>query len=287
MKVRLAGLLALCCAFGLIVSFSHSDATQSQTTQARNGLSQDERDLINEINEVRAHPDVYAGYLEKLKPFFKGKDFKSGTLEVTTREGWTAVEDAIAFLRVAKPLGPLGMSAGLSLASMSHVKDQSGTGATGHKGNDSSLVEQRVKPFGTWEGGIGENVGYGPESARDRLLTWLIDDGFASRGHRRRIMSADYKVAGICCGPHPEYGTMCVLTLAGSFVDATAAKAPAGNQPNSNSATSPKNGSTLSAASQTQVNATNNSSAAKPSTSGGAANANSNKSKAPPKTRKF
>ena len=269
MKVRLAGLLALCCAFGLIVSFSHSDASESQTTkaQAREGLSKDERDLMNEINEVRAHPNVYAGYLEKLKPFFKGKDFKSGALEVTPQEGWSAVEDAIAFLRAAKPLAPLGMSAGLCLASLSHVKDQSGTGATGHKGNDSSLVEERVKPFGTWQGGIGENLAYGPESGRDRLLTWLIDDGFASRGHRRRIMSADYKVAGVCCGPHPEYGTMCVLTMAGSFVDATAAKAPAGNQRSTSS--------------------TNNNSAAKPSTSGGAANANSNKSKAPPKTRKL
>ena len=286
MKVRLAGLLALCCAFGLIVSFSHSDASQSQTTkaQARDGLSKDERDLINEINEVRAHPNVYAGYLEKLKPLFKGKDFKSGALEVTTQEGWSAVEDAIAFLRAAKPLAPLGMSAGLCLASLSHVKDQSGTGATGHKGNDSSFIEQRVKPFGTWQGGIGENLTYGSESGRDRLLTWLIDDGFASRGHRRRIMSADYKVAGVCCGPHPEYGTMCVLTLAGSFVDATAAKAPAGNQ---RSTTSPKNGATLSPASQTQANSTNNNSAAKPSNSGGAANANSNKSKTPPKTRKL
>ncbi|PYS79745.1 MAG: hypothetical protein DMF70_12490, partial [Acidobacteria bacterium] len=46
---------------------------------------------------------------------------------------------------------------------------------------------------------------------------WLIDDGFASRGHRMRIMSENYRVAGVSCGPHPQFGAMCVLTLAGGF----------------------------------------------------------------------
>lgn len=166
-----------------------------------NGLSQDEQDLLNEINQDRAHPQVYASYLEKLKPLFNGKEYKTATLAVTTEEGWSAVEDAISFLRAARPLGPLSPSHGLCLAAMAHVKDQAANGATGHKGNDSSFIEQRVKRFGTWQGGIGENLTYGNESARDKLLTWGIDDGFAIRGHRRRLMSPDYKVAGVCCGP--------------------------------------------------------------------------------------
>jgi hypothetical protein len=32
-------------------------------------------------------------------------------------------------------------------------------------------------------------------------------------------MSDSYKSAGICCGPHKEYGAMCVLTLAGTFTE--------------------------------------------------------------------
>jgi len=222
MKIRLVGLLALCCAVSLIVSFPSSDRGQSQTTKtsSANGLAPDEQDLLNEINQARAHPQLYASYLEKLKPLFNGKEYKPTSQdEFTTEEGWSAVEDAIKFLRATKPLGPLTMSHGLCLAAQAHVKDQSGTGATGHKGTDSSFIEQRVKPFGTWQGGIGENLTYGNESARERLLTWLIDDGFASRGHRRRLMSADYRVAGVACGPHPEFKNMCVITLAGGFVD--------------------------------------------------------------------
>jgi uncharacterized protein YkwD len=244
MKVRLAAVASLCCVLTLIVSFSNSVLIRSQTTKvsSSNGLSQAEQDLLTEINLARARPQVYASYLAKLKPLFNGKEYKNGDLAVTTEEGWSAVEDAIKFLRAAKPLGPLTVSHGLSLAALAHCKDQGGSGTTGHKGTDTSLIEQRVKPFGTWQGGIGENITYGNESARERLLTWLIDDGFPSRGHRRRLMSADYRVAGVSCGPHPEFQSMCVITLAGGFVDLQPVKTA--TVPKTNTATSSNNSKT-------------------------------------------
>jgi hypothetical protein len=101
------------------------------------------------------------------------------------------------------------------------VKDQSSSGGIGHKGSDSTLIEERVKLYGSWQGGIGENITYGDDSARERILTWLIDDGVPSRGHRRRLLSNDYNVAGVSCGAHPEFSAMCVLTLAGGFIDIT------------------------------------------------------------------
>jgi uncharacterized protein YkwD len=225
MKARVLGLLSLCFAVALWCSFP-ADEGHSQTSKSLSftGLSQAEQDLLNEINLARANPQTYAVYLEKLKPAFSGKQYKTATLAVTTQEGWTAVEDAIAFLKVAKPVGPLSMSKGLSLAATIHVKEQSGSGATGHKsGSQGGYIEERAKLFGSWQGAIGENLSYGPENARERLLTWLIDDGFASRGHRKRLMSADYGVAGVSCGPHPEFTTMCALTLAGGFRDANTA----------------------------------------------------------------
>jgi uncharacterized protein YkwD len=192
-------------------------------------MSKAESEFLNEINSARAHPDVYISYLEKLKPLFKGKVYK-GTLE--TQEGWAAVEDAIAFLRTVQPESPFSFSSGLQLAAKAHVKDQSGSGATGHQTQGSgAMIEDRVKPFGSWDGAIGENLSYGNESARERVLTWLIDDGVATRGHRKRVMSSDYRVAGLSCGRHPEYGTMCCLTLAGGFTDSLP---PASKHSNSN-----------------------------------------------------
>jgi uncharacterized protein YkwD len=238
MKFRLLGLLMLCCALVLGLCLTGFERGYSQTkkkatptvkaTPTNNltpSLNEVEQALLNEINDARAHPQIYATYLEKMKPLFSGKEYRAeGQEPLTTQEGWAAVEDAIKFMKAAKPLGPLSASQGLCLAAFTHVKDQSATGSTGHAGSNKAMVEQRVKPFGSWQGDIGENLTYGNESARERLLTWLIDDGVASRGHRTRLMSSSYKVAGISCGPHPEYGTMCVVTLAGAFTDSKLAQ---------------------------------------------------------------
>ena len=253
MRFRLFGLFALCCAFAIVLS-NQSESTQSQTQKAPT-LSQAEQDLLNEINQARVNPQVYAGYLEKLKPRFKGKQYTTETLEVETQEGWAAVEDAINFMRAAKPVGPLSASDGLILAAGSHVRDQSKSGATGHSGADKMLIEERVKPYGSWQGDIGENLAYGNESARERLLTWLIDDGFATRNHRKRLMGQNYKVAGVSCGAHPEYGAMCVLALAGGFTDSATAQ-PAGGPVKSGNVL--KNESTKATPSATVPNSTSN-----------------------------
>ena len=250
MKVRL--LLLSLATLVTAMHFAAAVRTSSQTKQSPSGLSQAESDLLSEVNQARAHPAVYASYLEKLKPLFNGKEYRpSGQEAYTTQEGWSAVEEAIRFLRAAKPQGPLNMSPGLCLAAATHVKEQSATGATGHKGADSTMIEERVKPFGTWQGGIGENLMYGNQSARERVLTWLIDDGFGSRGHRMRIMSQNYRVVGVACGPHPDFGSMCVLTLAGGFIESPSAKpatsTPANKNANANVNTNsarPKNTNT-------------------------------------------
>jgi uncharacterized protein YkwD len=222
MKVRLAGgvfILALACLFAISTTTSQTTKSQSKKPSP-DSLSESEHALLDEINQARANPQLYASYLENMKPLFSGKQYtaQGRNVALITEEGWAAVEDAIKFLRAAKPCGPLNPSRGLSLAAQTHVKEQSGTGMTGHQGS-SGMIEDRVRPFGKWQGDIGENITYGNDSARERLLTWLIDDGVPTRGHRIRVLSSTYKVAGISCGAHPEFGGVCVLTLAGGFVD--------------------------------------------------------------------
>lgn len=220
MKSQYVALLLLLVAVVFLNGRAISAQTKSNSASATSPLSTPENALLTEINDARAHPQVYASYLEKLRPMFSGKEYRrTGHPALMTEEGWSAVEDAIKFLQATKPLPPLRLSQGLYLAAQSHVNDQSSSGGVGHKGSDSTFIEERVKPYGTWQGGIGENITYGDDSARERILTWLIDDGFPSRGHRRRLLSSDYNVAGVSCGAHPEFSAMCVLTLAGGFTD--------------------------------------------------------------------
>ena len=77
MKVRLFGLASICFLVALLVSFiSVESQSQRNKIAGEDGLSEAEQDLLNEINQARAHPDVYAKYLRSLKPFFKGKDYQ-------------------------------------------------------------------------------------------------------------------------------------------------------------------------------------------------------------------
>lgn len=228
MRITVALALVLLCGIAISLSVTTRTQSQSKNKPAEFTLTDSERDLLKEINEARAQPQLYASYLEKMKPLFNGKQYTAaGHDPLTTQEGWNAVDDAIRFLKLAKPLPPLIASRGLSQAALTHVKDQETTGGTGHKGSDNMLIEERVKPYGRWEGAIGENITYGNDSARERLLTWLIDDGFPTRGHRRRLLSSDYQVAGVSCGTHPQWKAMCVLTLAGGFIEFTPAASSA------------------------------------------------------------
>lgn len=227
MKVRLA-LIAMVAVFTAVTAFQSTHSQTNKASGSSSVLTDSERDLLNEINQARANPLLYATYLEKLKPQFTGKQYTpAGKDPLTTEEGWNAVDEAIRFLKALKPLPPLVASQGLSLAALTHVKDQASSGATGHRSGNSNMIEDRVKPYGRWEGAIGENICYGNDSARERLLTWLIDDGFPSRGHRRRLLGTEYQVAGISCGSHPQYNAMCVLTLAGGFNEFNPGTSPA------------------------------------------------------------
>ncbi len=66
-----------------------------------------------------------------------------------------------------------------------------------------------------WTGSIGENISYGPDDGREVVLQLIIDDGVPDRGHRANIFSPGFRLAGVVCGPHPKFRTICVIDFAG------------------------------------------------------------------------
>lgn len=185
-----------------------------------NALSPLEQEIVQEINLARTRPQEYISYLQQMRPFFKGNIYQPpGRNALTTQEGASALDEAIGALRQTQPLKPYELSRGMCLGANVLVKDQGPKGFTGHKGTDGSYCEQRIERFGTWQGTVGENISYGKDAARQRILTLLIDDGVANRGHRTRLLSPDYKVVGVSCGDHTQLGIMCVITFAGGYTD--------------------------------------------------------------------
>ena len=57
-------------------------------------------------------------------------------------------------------------------------------------------------------------ITYGSNTAEEVVAQLVVDDGVPDRGHRRLLYDPALRYAGVSCGPHPGYGTMCVIDLA-------------------------------------------------------------------------
>ncbi len=174
--------------------------------------------VVKELSWARTAPREYARFLRELRPCFDGKKFRRpGQITVLTEEGATALEEAIAYLEKAVPIGPLRWNEGLSRAAREHVRDQGRTHQTGHGGTTGSTLQQRLLKQGLPLSTFGEIINYGAETPRMTVLQLLIDDGVANRGHRRLIFNPDFHAAGAATGPHQEYEAMTVVDLADGF----------------------------------------------------------------------
>jgi len=177
-----------------------------------------EKEIVKEVNLARRNPGFYASWLLGTRPYYRGTHLRRpGEAPIGTKEGLSAVDEAIRFLDKQKPVGALALSPGLSLAARDLVAAQGASGGFGHKGPDGSMPSDRIERHGTWESLIGENVAYGQRTARDVVAAFIVDDGVPDRGHRKNLYNAGYRVMGVDCGPHSVYGTTCAITFAGGF----------------------------------------------------------------------
>jgi hypothetical protein len=190
---------------------------------ARNAsyLTNDEKDIILEINKVRYNPPMYAKEcMVWLGSLYEGKLLKiPGKTDLLTIEGKAAYDDCIKALENAKPAPLLYPSKGMSKACRLLVYDQSSTGATGHKGSGNSTPVSRVKKFGVFMGNYAENIHYGNCDPKFSVIALLIDDGVKSRDHRKTILNPSFNFVGAATGSHKTYTKMFVSTYATQFTE--------------------------------------------------------------------
>ena len=200
------------------------DSKPARVAATRTDLlsSPQEREILAEINLARTNPAVYLTYLEDFKKFYRGKEIKySDGSTLVTNEGVGALEEAIEFVRLLKPLPPLELRQGLILGARDHVNDLVKTGQSGHRGSDGSMLEDRLNRYGSWSVTVGEDIVYRSRKAREDVIALIIDDGVKSRGHRKNIFKPDFHVIGLALGSSSKTPPMCVITFAGGFADKT------------------------------------------------------------------
>ena len=81
-------------------------------------------------------------------------------------------------------------------------------GKTGHKKFQDRAKRSKHSKF-------AENAQYGNFMALDIVMDLLIDEGIESVGHRKNILSPQYKYIGVSIQPHKVYKYNCVMDFAG------------------------------------------------------------------------
>jgi hypothetical protein len=182
-------------------------------------LSENEKNVILEINKLRSDPAAYAAeYLEPLLPLYQGKKlFLPGDVPILTKEGANALRFAVQALKNALPVPLLLPDIRLSKSSRDHQLDQSVTGRTGHAGNDGSTAQSRIRRYGAITKAVGENIFYGERDARFVVLHLVIDDGNPGRGHRKNLLEENFRLIGVAMGTHPSWRNICVIDFAYGF----------------------------------------------------------------------
>ncbi|NIJ08227.1 hypothetical protein FHS31_001844 [Sphingomonas vulcanisoli] len=178
-------------------------------------INQLNADVLAAFNVARAQPTNYVETLMNYRGFFKANlvVIPGHNIDVETQEGTVPVDEAIEFLQTHAALKMLQPSEILQKAAADHVADQSRSGRTGHFDADGASPADRVIRHGGGKA-VAEVIAYGAVDAEDVIRQLIIDDGVADRGHRVVMFADHLRYAGVACGPHPEFGTMCVIDMA-------------------------------------------------------------------------
>lgn len=188
-----------------------------------------ELELWREINSARSQPTQYAQYLKDMLPQFDGTRFNiPGTKNAReTREGAAGVQNGINFLEAQRALGELSLSPGLSHSCRDLVGKASQAANVGSVETDTE-ADARLAKYGSFVGRLFQNVALGNLAPRDVVVSWIIDDGNASKQHRECLFDAANTVAGISSGPHMKFGRVTVVATAGSYRENSASAAQEG-----------------------------------------------------------
>ena len=174
-------------------------------------LTDYDKNLIREVNQLRTNPVKYAEKLEKAKQYFNGTvwehpDLKAG---IATQEGAAAYDDAIRFLKAAKPVGGLIPSKGL----MNIAKEMCRT----YQRDNEVDIDALIAKYGEHDGEFCPLIEYGGRNPEMTVINLLVCDGDKTRGYRKSLFEKKKKKIGVSNGTHKMFKTISVIVSCDVF----------------------------------------------------------------------
>ncbi len=169
------------------------------TAQDASYLTEEEKQIIAELNKVRSNPKAFA------ETYLAGQHSGSACYEK---------------IRNMNPMPVLYPSRALSAAAKDHADDMGKTGQQGSTGSDGSSWWQRIRRHGIWSGIAGESICYGHQNASEVIVQLLITSKSCDE-QRENLLNPMANFVGAAAGPHTAYQTICVITFAADIKDSS------------------------------------------------------------------
>lgn len=81
----------------------------------------------------------------------------------------------------------------------------------------SPFSDKRINKCGNFGGDVAENISYGPKTGEAITISYIIDDGNPSRGHRNTIYSTELSLMGSGSAPNIDWGIESVQDFAKTY----------------------------------------------------------------------
>ena len=172
-------------------------------------------EVLNYINVIRTNPDWAINELQRLRKFYKNKEYcnPANSFHLLTDEGVVPLDEAIEFIQTnVKPLLPLNFSEGLFRSAnklVQHLNVSRSTKPILKEFDLETRIKMEIKEPGT----IAENISFGWDDAKEIVLQLVIDDGVKNRCHRINLLGSQFDQIGVAVGLHSEYKWCCVIDM--------------------------------------------------------------------------
>ena len=174
------------------------------------------KEIIDEINKLRANPSFYARKVEEYTHYFTDDIIKLPNINVKiqTQEGSAPYFDTIEYLKNKENINSLTPSKALCEIAQ-EICDLVFDSETGEI--DESLHEQIIDKHGSFNGKFTRAMDFGGFTSEQVVINFLVCDGDEDRTQREPLLGEGLNKIGVAFGKHKIYSTVCVLVTCTEF----------------------------------------------------------------------